>query len=93
MKSINEIKKIKEALIADNELKLKGKVPVGHGTEWHGPYQEPARTYLDDIYVGSDGLSGNMYGDSWNLISRAIENQAECIASAIPTNVYLTTSV
>jgi hypothetical protein len=96
MKSLKEIKKNKEALMADNELNLKGQylpggATVGNGTQWYGPYQEPSRTYVDGMPWGNDGLSGNLFGDSWNVAHlRTIQSNESDIAT--PTYIYLTQS-
>lgn len=67
MKKLSEMKFSKEALLSSMDSVAMGAyVSVGRGTSYYGPSNPSSiTTYVDGAPMGSDGLSGSMYGDSW----------------------------
>lgn len=67
MKKLSEMKFSKDALLSSIDSAAMGAyVSVGKGTSYYGPSNPSSiTTYVDGINMGSDGLSGSLYGDSW----------------------------
>jgi len=69
MKSFQEMQIQKELLMSEQEkIEVIGGRQVGNGTDYFGPSNPSSiSTYVDGFYWGSDGTSGNLFGDSYNI--------------------------
>lgn len=68
MKTINDMKVAKTAILSEMDNSSIGGYKVGSNTSYSGPSNPSSiSTYVDGSYWGSDGSSGSLFGDSWNI--------------------------